>query len=92
MLTIVYNHYDSESECPIYNRLLRIVPQISAAFSKLKSVKDGPSMLILIKQSSVDVLRRFLRLVLIRFIEENARSHSAVLIGIRATILHSFVS
>ena len=49
-------------------------------------------MLIRIKQSKVGVLRRFLRGVLIRFIEENARSHSAVLTGVRAAMVDSFVS
>ena len=49
-------------------------------------------MLILIKQSSVGVFKRFLSSVLIRFIEEKACSHSAVLTGMSAPIITSLVN
>ena len=65
---------------------------MSPALSKLKSDVGGPSMLIHIKQSSVNVLRQFLRSVLIRFVTENARSHSAVLIGTEAAVHARIVS
>ena len=60
---------------------------MSAALSKLKSYEGGPSMLICIKQSSVDDSRRFLSSVLIHFIAENACSHSAVLTGTKAATM-----
>ena len=78
-----------ELEFPTASLLLRIPPHISAARSKLKSAICGPSMLILIKHSRVDVFSRFHRSVLILFIEEKARSHSAVLTGVSAPILAS---
>ena len=75
---------------PMFNLRLRIPPQRSAAISKLNSVIEGPSILMLMRLSRVVVFNRFHNSVLIRFMVENARSHSAVLTGIRAAILHSF--
>ena len=46
----------------------------------------GPSILIRIKLSRVDVFRRFLSVVFMRFIDEKQRSHSAVLTAMRAAI------
>jgi hypothetical protein len=55
---------------------------------EVESDRGGPSILIPVKQPRVDIFRRFLGLksVKICFITENARSHSAVLTGIRAAI------
>ena len=63
---------------------MHILCHISAALSKLKVEMHCPSMLIRIKQSSVVVLSLFLKEVLIRFIAEKERSHSAVLTGMIA--------
>ena len=64
---------------PMFNLQLRIPPQRSAAISKLNSVIEGPSILTLMRLSRVVVFNRFRNSVLIRFMVENARSHSAVL-------------
>ena len=74
---------------PTASFLLRIPPHTSAARSKLKSAISGPSVLILIKHSRVDVYSQFRISVLILFIEEKARSHSAVLTGVSAPMLPS---
>ena len=80
---MTYNNvnYDLEEREPAFRHLLHIPFQILlAARPKLKSDNGGPSMLICIRNPRVDVVSRFLSLVFMRFI---ARSHSAVLIGIR---------
>ena len=66
--------------------IVHTTPAISTARSKLNWAMHGPSVLIRIKQSSVEVFKRFLRSVLMRFIAENARSHSAVLTEMSAPI------
>jgi hypothetical protein len=59
---------------------------MSAARLKLKSANCGLPRLILSKSSRV-IFKHFLSWVLIRFIEEKARSHSAVLTRMSAPIL-----
>ena len=49
-------------------------------------------MFTCIKQTRVEILKQFLNLVLMQFIEENARSHSAELTGMSAPIVASFAS
>ena len=73
-------------------RCFRIALQLFTAVSKSKSSNSGPSMLILSKLSRVLVFNRFLKVVLILFIEENARSQSAVVNGMTKHTCEELVS
>ena len=72
--------------------LLRIPPQRSAAFSKSKESIGGPSILIRIRRSNVEVFILLRNSVLIHFMAEKARSHAAVLTGTTAAMVANLVS
>ena len=58
---IVIQNWKMKKMIPAESHRFRIPLQMSAAFSKLKSDRGGPFMLIRIKQSRVGVFRQFLK-------------------------------
>ena len=77
---------DEQYSCRKYS--YAFCPKMLTACSLSRLFADSQCLYILIKDSRVS---QFLSSVLIRFIEENARSHSAVLTGISAPILGSLI-